>query len=207
MSKLGQRLDAHFVACAAAAGASVAAVGVAEAQIIHSGPVNIVIPDNLDGIYMNIVTGATGSTGGSVSGWDINPYSATGPGTHFNLWGPTTTTWAELGGLFNLPFGTMIDPLSTFSRPGGGTNLAGQMNLNSDSNLLGFRFTHEGNGNQIHFGWIRMEFGAGVGTRAIVEYAYESTAGRGIGAGVVPTPGTVALLALGAAGLGGRRRK
>ncbi|MBU6412389.1 MAG: PEP-CTERM sorting domain-containing protein [Planctomycetes bacterium] len=43
--------------------------------------------------------------------------------------------------------------------------------------------------------------------RAIIEYAYESEAGVGIMAGVVPAPSTAALLALGAAGMAGRRRK
>jgi hypothetical protein len=210
MSNLAKRLDAHFVACAAAAGA--AAFGVAqnaEAAIVHSGPVNIVIPDNIDGIYMNVVTGATGTTSG-VAGWDINPYSATAG--NFNLWGPTVNTWFSAGGVvagpYNLAAGTAIGgPATAFFRPGGGTNVGLQLNLNSSNNLLGFRFVNEANANQIHHGWIRLQVGADAGTRAIVEYAYEDVADAPINAGAIPAPGSLALLALGAVGVAGRRRK
>lgn len=206
MSTLKSRLNKHF-AVAAVAAAGAAAVGVtqnADADIVYSGAVNIPIPNNIDGVYMNIVTGATGSSGGGVAGWDINPYTA-GVGT-FNLWGPTANTWFAVGGNFNLAEGTMIDgPASAFFRPGGATNLAPQMNLNSSDNLLGFRFVNEANGNQVHYGWIRIQFGATAGDRAIVEYAYEDIAGVGIAAGVIPAPGALALLGL--AGLVGTRRR
>jgi uncharacterized protein (TIGR03382 family) len=41
--------------------------------------------------------------------------------------------------------------------------------------------------------------------RAVVEFAYESQAGVGIAAGVIPAPGAIALLGL--AGLAGSRRR
>jgi hypothetical protein len=41
--------------------------------------------------------------------------------------------------------------------------------------------------------------------RSVVEYAFESTAGAAIAAGVVPAPGALALLGL--AGLAGSRRR
>ena len=128
----------------------------------------------------------------------------------FNLWGATTTTWFSTGtitGPYNLAANTAIGGPSTgFFRPGGGTNVGLEMNLNSSSNLLGFMFTHEGTA-AVHFGWMRFAFGATAGDRTIVEYAYEDAAGVGIPAGAVPTPGSAALLALGAAGLAGRRRR
>ena len=210
MSSLVKRLDAHFVACAAAAGAAVvAATPSAEAGIVHSGPVNIVIPDNIDGIYMNIVTGANNPVAASVPGWDINPYSASA-GT-FNLWSADTSTWLStsgvIGGPYKLANGTSIGPAGTYFRPGGGTNVGLEMTLNSNQNLLGFKFVNEGNGGATHFGWLRLQFGATAGTRSIVEYAYENVANTAIPAGAVPAPGSLALLALGAAGLAGRRRK
>lgn len=72
---LKQRLERHFVACAGVA--AVASVGVApdaHASIVYSGLVNIVIPNDSGGVYLNIVTGLTGSTRGGTPGWDINPY-------------------------------------------------------------------------------------------------------------------------------------
>jgi hypothetical protein len=215
MSKLAKRLDAHFVACAAAAGAAAVGVQSAEAGIVHSGPVNIVIPDTIDGVYMNVVTGAVTTTSPGPSGWDINPYSASAAGTSFNLWGPSVNTWfsttgnVPAGSGFILPAGTPISgAAAAFFRPGGvaapGTS---GLTFNSSNNLLGFRFVNEANANLVHFGWVRIAFGATIGDRAIVEYAYENVADTAINAGAVPAPGSLALLALGALGVAGRRRK
>lgn len=202
MANLSKRLEAHFVACAAAA-ACVGAVSTANAAITYSGPVNIVIPDNIDGIYMNVVTAATGTSGGGVSGWDINPYTASAG--WFNLWGPTTTTWANVADNYNLPFGTPINAGSSYNRPGGAANTGLQFNLNSTNNYVGFQFANEANGGATHYGWAQLSFGATYGERSIIGYAYEGTAGTGVGAGVVPAPASMALLALG--GLAGARRR
>lgn len=211
MSMLAKRLDAHFVACAAAVGAA-GMTQVADASIVHSGLVNIAIPDNIDGIYMNVVSGATGTTG-SVTGWDINPYTAGAAGSGLNLWSANTNTWfsttanTPAGSGFILPAGTPISgAAAAFFRPGGAAVVAG-VTLNSSDNLLGFRFANEANGGLFHFGWMRLQFGADGGTRSIVEYAYEDVAETAINAGAVPAPGSLALLALGAVGVAGRRRK
>lgn len=209
MISIARRLNKHFAACAAAAAGAAVMGTAAEAALVHSGPVNIVIPDNLDGLYMNVVTGQTfPPTGGpGFAGYDINPYSALAGG--FYLWGPTANTWYNAGGTqYFLAQGTVIGGAAAlFGRPGGGTNfvLNGQATLNSDQNLLGFRFVNEANGNQIHHGWIRVQFGANGSDRAIVEYGYEDVAGASIEAGVVPAPGAMALLGL--AGLAGTRRR
>lgn len=205
MTSIASRLNKHFLACAAA-GAAVAVTNVAEAALVHSGPVNIVIPDNIDGLYMNVVTGQTSPPAlPGFAGYDINPYST--PNGQFNLWGPTANTWFNNGGtVYNLAQGTMIGGASTlFGRPGA-TSVLGQMNLNSSNNLLGFRFVNEANGNQIHHGWIRVQFGSAGGIRSIVEYGYESVAGASIAAGVVPAPGALALLGLAGLATGRRRR-
>ena len=204
MSKLSNRLEVHFAACAAAvAGAS--AINVAEASIVYSGPVSIAVPNNIDGVYLNVVTGATGTSGLGTPGWDINPYSATAG--NFNLWGPTATTWFNVLGQYRVEEGTVIGPGGTYGRPGGGTNVGLQVNLNSTNNFFGFQFANEANANQIHYGWVQFEFGANAGIRSIIGYAYEDVAGASIAAGAIPTPGAAALLAMGAVGLGGRRRR
>lgn len=208
MSKLAKRLDAHFVAVAAAGVAGVATVNTADAAIVHSGLVNIAIPDNIDGVYLNVVTGASGAA--APAGWDINPYSALAG--QFNLWGATANTWFSTGGVIGGPYklaaGTPIfGPAAAFFRPGGGTNVGTEMTLNSSDNLLGFRFANEANAGANHFGWVRISFGATTGQRSIVEYAYEDVAESTILAGAIPAPGSLALLALGALGLAGRRRK
>lgn len=177
----------------------------AMAAVVDSGPINIVIPDTADGLYLNVVTGASGPT--SVAGWDVNPYSAT-PGSSFNLWGPTTNTWfnpqAIVTGNYNLPTGTAIQgAAAAFFRPGGANNLASQFTLNSDQNFLGFRFVNEANANQVHFGYLQVQFGANVATRSIIRIFYEDVAGTPItvASGVVNTAPTLTYSPATAAGV------
>jgi len=202
---LSKKLD-RYVAALAVAGVGVAAQS-ASAAIVYVPSANINIPSTTAGIYLNVVTGVFNTSPASVPGWDVNPWASTGLG----LFNPT----APAGGVYvattpggstavNLAPNTLIGPGSTF-----GSNLSSnnaQWNLNSSNNLVGFRFQNEANGNQIHYGWMRISLAgtAGGQPRAIVEYAYESTAGVGIGAGV-PTPGAASLLGL--AGLAAMRRR
>lgn len=196
MPSLRDRLNRHFATAAIAGAATAAPLATANAAIVYSGPVNIVIPDSLDGIYLDVVTGASSSTT-SFPGWDINPFSGV-PG-ELNLWGPTANTWLSLGnstGPYILPPGTPISgPLGDFFRPGVINPISAELTLNSSDNLLGFRFLNELT-NDIHFGWIRLEIGDDAGVRSIVEYAYEDQPGVAIGAGVIPEPATLTLVAL-----------
>ncbi len=153
-------------------------------EFFNSGPVSIPIPDTSGGIYFNVVTGTLAST--AVAGWDVNLY--TGTPTQFNLWGPTSQTWLSLSGTvagpYNLPANTQIGgPPGAFFRPGGAHNIAPQVNLNSSNNLLGFRFVNEANAGQVHFGWLRLAFGASASDRTIVGYGYDRRAGVGVLAG------------------------
>jgi hypothetical protein len=206
MSSLLKRLDKHF---AAAAVAGVAAVGAsANAAIVWSGIVNINVPSTTSGVYLNVVTGQTG-TSSSLSGWDLNPWSSTA----LNFFNSTTsgqTVRTDMVGsgtvANNLAQGTLISGASTFTNNTGTQTTTG-LNLNSSNNLFGFKFWHEGAG-AYRYGWVRISLGtsAGAQPRSIVEYAYEDT-GAGLEAGVVPGPAGLAALALGAAGLRSRRRK
>lgn len=206
MSNLVKRLDAHFVACAAAAGAAmVGAAQQAEAGIVWSGAVNLPIALTTNGLYLNVVTGAINepgnTSGSSVPGWDLNPYGSTSL-IMFNAAAPANPTYV----MGNIAPGTLVDGASVY---GSGTVTNGApYNLNSSDNLFGFRFVNEAAGGQVQYGWFRVALGASTSTadRKVVEYAYENT-GQGINAGAVPAPGSLALLALGAAGLAGRRRR
>jgi hypothetical protein len=80
----------------------------------------------------------------------------------------------------------------------------------SENGLAGVRFTI---GGQDHFGWIRIHVGEQddvPNAITALDWAYESEPGVGIQAGstqAVPEPGTLALLATGAAGLLAWRRR
>ncbi len=211
---LKSRLDKHFVACSAAAAAA-AVGGVAqqsEAAVVYSGVVNINIPSTTAGVYLNVVTGVNGPAPAGVPGWDLNPWSSSTL-SYFNPSAPAGGVYVRGGGatgtnVGNLAANTMIDAGSNWGSGSAATTGSLPHILNSADNLIGFRFQNEANGNQTHYGWMRISLSGTLSAqpRAIVEYAYEDQAGVGIGAGV-PTPGTATLLALGAAGLAGRRRK
>lgn len=209
--QLKNRLDAHFASAAAvvAGAAMLGAAHQADAAIVWSGIRNINIPSNVDGVYLNVITGQFGATGGAVSGWDVNPYGASNMSFFANTGGGYMRAFGSSTTLVdNLAFLTVIGASQTFGSGTGGVETTGatSMNLNSSENLIGFRFVNEATG-ATHYGWMRIQF---TGTsfsqpRAIVEYAFEDTAGASIQAGVIPAPGVLALL--GAAGLIARRRR
>lgn len=210
------RLDRHLVACSAvaAAGASVGVVQNTEAAIVYSGVVNLAGARNVNGIYLNVINGArndlAGATGGSsVPGYDINVYGSTNTMSFFTDGGAGATTQRGYLGnattAFNLALNAPIDGTGVYST---GVTTAGNTNFAPGSTgLAGFRFLRESD-STVHFGWFHISYPAsGTAPYVIVDYAYDDVAGAAIPAGAIPAPGSVALLALGAMGLTGRRRK
>ena len=204
------RLESYALAATAVTASLVTS---ANAAVVSSGPVNIVVPANIDGVYLNVLTGVSGGGGSAVAGWDINPYS--GATLSFNTPAPTDTggvvrlgsattgntnvanlaAGVLVGNLPGMWFSTSVSSASTTS-PTGRPFL-----LNSSNNFVGFRFLNEAT-NSIHYGYLRLQIGAALTNRTIIEYGYESVAGASI---LVPAPGAVALL--GVAGLAGTRRR
>jgi MYXO-CTERM domain-containing protein len=217
MSNMAKRLDVHFAALAAVG--AVGAMGAAqqaEAAVVWSGIVNLNITSSTNGLYLNVTNGANnqpGSTGGStVPGWDVNPYSSTSL-IYFNPTTPTGGVYVIGGGTgtapANLVPGTLISAASAFGSGTAPTTGTLPHVLNSDQNLIGFRFQDESDGNAIKYGWFRVSLSTSLSAqpRTLVEYAYESTAGVGIAAGVPAPSAGMGALALGAVGLLRRRRK
>ena len=199
---LSNRLVKHFGAAAAAA----VVVGSANAAIVAWENCNLVIPANIDGLYINVETRATGTAGSATPGWDINPYSATSL-TWFNATGtgmmryPGVTT----GSAGNLADGMAVSAAGSFGS--GAVTVgaaAGNWVLNS-VNKFGFRFTAADGGTK--YGWGTFLIGAAINgaDRTITNLYYESDTGVAINVGAVPAPGALALLGL--AGLAGRRRR
>lgn len=204
-----KRVDARLAACAAAAGASLAVAPSAHAAIVYSGAVNINIPVTIEGVYLNVVTGASGSNAASVVGWDVNPWSS--DSLRFFSSPSVGSTYVGLSNnVFNLAAGTLINSGSGFT--GVTQSVLSTPSFNSSNNFVGFQFQNEAAGNQTQYGWLQISLGATLTSpRAIVGYAYEDT-GAGINAGAtgrtnsVPDEGnTVTLLALTALGAVGVR--
>ena len=194
------RLAAHF---AVAAVATVVA-GAAQAAIVH-WDANLVIPNNIDGQYINVETRVYGSAAGLAAGWDLNPY---GTSTTAMSWfaaaapsgcvmglgqGGTTSAVASLSA------GTLVSSASTFGNTASSVTAGGWV-LNSN-NYFGFRFL--GADALTHYGWGIFSIGATMGVRTLVSVEFETTAGASVT--VAPAPGAIALLGL--AGLAGRRRR
>ncbi|MEY3142754.1 MAG: hypothetical protein RLY21_1247 [Planctomycetota bacterium] len=196
---LSNRLVKHFGAAAAAA----VVVGSANAAIVAWENCNLVIPNNIDGLYINVETRATGSAGGVVAGWDINPYSATSL-TWFNAVGTGMMRFpgATTGSAGNLAVGTVVGAAGSF---GSGAvvvgSAPGNWQLNS-VNRFGFRFVAGDGGTK--YGWGTFQIGSSISgaDRTITNLYFEDS---GAAITVVPAPGAMALVGL--AGLAARRRR
>ena len=200
---ISNRLEKHFAVCAAAV-ATVACVGTANAALV-TWNANLVIPNNIDGQYINVETQTAGSAAGNVAGWDLNPY---GTSTTAMSWfaaaapsgcvmglgqGGTTTAVASLSA------GTLVSSASTFGNTASSVT-AGGWKLNQ-ANYFGFRFLGADIGT--HYGWGQFTIGATMGVRTLNFVTFETTAGASVT--VAPAPGALALLGL--AGLATRRRR
>ena len=206
-------LDARFASSAfiAVGAALCGAEQRADAYIVWSGIININIPSTTDGVFLNVITGQVGSSGPSTTGWDVNPYS--GGGLQFfaaSGGGYVSGLGTDSSLVDNLAFNTLIGAGQTFSTGVASIESSGstRFHFSSSQNLVGFQFINEATGNT-HYGWMRLQLwsGPGLQPRAIVEYAYETEAGVGINAGLIPAPGAIALLGVaGLCGTGRRRR-
>jgi len=162
---------------------ALAVAGVANGDVQYTA-VNWTVPNNIDGLYINVETLATGSAGSAVAGWDINPYSATAL-NWFNATGtgmlryPGVTT----GSAGNLAPGTLVGASGSY---GSGAVVvgaaAGNWQLNN-LNRFGFRFIAADG--QTHYGWGTFQIGASISgaDRKITEIAWETAPGVAIAVG------------------------
>ena len=197
--RISNRFEKHIVAAA-----TVAMTAAAANAALVTWNANLLIPNNIDGQYINVETQTAGSAAGNVAGWDLNPY---GTSTTAMSWfaaaapsgcvtglgqGGTTIAVASLSG------GTLVSSASTFGNTASSVTAGGWM-LNS-ANYFGFRFLGADAGT--HYGWGIMTVGATMGVRTLTSVTFETTAGASV---TVPAPGALALLGL--AGFASRRRR
>lgn len=174
------------------------------AAIVTSPISNLPMPATAAGVYVNVVTGATGTSGEAVSGWDLNPYNtANGLGIYWAPQGSAPVRNAGVGDTTTGPLtamtpGATIGPANTFTSA---IQAASSFRPTGDR-FMGFRFFNEATG-AINYGYARITTTGPNGfPGTIVSVVYEN-AGTPI---TIPTgggtlPSAAAIPALGAPGL------
>ena len=181
--------------------------GTARAVVVHVdwSAAPLVVPDTLDGIYLNFVTGTTSPTPVTPAIWDFNPYNV-GPGRGLSFFAPSLVsgqgTLVSGQTALSLVGGETIGPAGIY-QPGQALGTNFQI---TGINFVGLRFQNEMTG-QLNYGWARLNSTATSGfPLSILGYAYENT-GAAIVAGAVPEPAGTGLLVLSGAWLAARRRR
>lgn len=200
--KHSKRLQSHWTAISAAASALAhfATTSSADGAYIFSGQANIPIPANIDGVYLNVVTWWTGTSGAATPGWDINPFLFSGQGAIFTDTGGGLVSTSASGGVYNVPQASVVGPASIYD-----TGIAtGTPDSLLNPLTVGFRFINEVAGNQVQYGWMTLRLPQVDAPGVVYDWCYEDS-GLPIVVGFVPSPGVCSLLAMGAAGLALRR--
>ena len=198
--RISNRFEKHIVAAA-----TVAMTAAAANAALVTWNANLLIPNNIDGQYINVETQTAASAAGLVAGWDLNPYgTSTTAMSWFAAAAPSgCVTGLGQGGtsiaVASLSGGTLVSSASTFGNTASSVTAGGWM-LNS-ANYFGFRFLGADAGT--HYGWGIMTVGATMGVRTLTSVTFETTAGASVT--VAPAPGALALLGL--AGFAARRRR
>jgi len=207
-----KRLTSRAAVVLEAAALCLGSTSAMAAVVCSSAPVSV--PANIDGVYLNVVTGATGTSGSGVSGWDINLYQ-TGASALYFFW-PTTPA-SSFGGVAtgtvydSLTAGATVSSAQTYSVASGGGGPTNYVNWQTTTaqtgRYLGVRFYNEAT-SAINYGWLQMDTGAASGFPATInQFCYENTGAAittGAGADAAPTltynPSSAVTFPSGAAG-------
>lgn len=200
---LGKRA-LQLVLCATVASAALTAQ-TAYADVVtvdFSGSPFSTVPFNLDGFYLNVVTGATGTSGAGTAGWDLNPYfvGTTAPPAGFRFFTPTGGGTVGASGIASaLVAGSTVGPASTF--------ITGVVNANSvGTNIFGFRFINEATATT-NYGYLVVAQSVSppvAGAVQVLSFSYDNT---GAAITVVPEPSTWLMMLGGLAAVGLMRRR
>ena len=186
-----------------------------QAAVVYSGVRNVAIPLALpagqEGAYVRLSDGVTATSYPGDTLWNtqpwLNPFFGGVDIANSPLLRPVITGTDQI---VNLALGTVINGTSNFvaGESGSSTHVGGaanQFHIGTDG-ILGFVFETSVGGPD-YYGWLRLDVNnAGPGT--IVDWAYESTAGVPVLAGLVsvPEPAT-AVIGVALLGVGMLRRR
>lgn len=177
----------------------------APAAIIYSGLQDVSLPNDPEGVYLNVFTGNVSSSvpGNWSSAPVINPFfGGTAIGTSPLLL-PVITGADQI---LNLAYGTLVGLSSTFAAGESGSSThvgpaANQFQLGVEG-YLGYQFQSTVGG-QVYYGFMRITIDNDGSGATIHDWSYDDT-----GAPIaVPEPGRACLMALGVLALMHRRRR
>jgi len=205
-------LDSSAVAtrlglCAAAIAGMAAAPSVQADVITVTPSTPISIPANIDGVYINLLNSASGSSGSSAPGWDVNIYLTNSVLTFF--WpSPSASAGgvasATTGGTYtDLAAGATVSSASIFSLSSGGGGAGSTISFQTaGTHILGIRFLNEVTA-VANYGYLTLQTGASAGFPAtITSWSYDNTGAAITVASPVPEPASGVMLSLGALALG-----
>jgi hypothetical protein len=152
-----------------------------QAAVVCSPEMNLDVPETTEGLYVNFVTGVSGTSEGAVPGFDLDPYAAAGTDPSGQLkfyWGSASTSGAGVvssGDTYVvLAPGAVIGPDAVFSRAAfTGDTTAWQAGT---TGYLGMRFRDEAASGLIVYGWLALSTTAPLGFPATLQgWCYEDS--------------------------------
>lgn len=176
----------RFSRCAVLASLAVAAMTVGSTQAfaaILCANTPIDIPANINGVYVNFVTGVSNTS--AVAGWDFSAYAASGNFRFFSSSSANNTTrYVGTGTVVDLlAAGTMIDATSILAASG--VVQPGVFQAGVTNGYVGVAFNNEGAA-ATNYGWASVTTTGPSGFPATInEYCYQDD-GTGIMAGTTP---------------------
>lgn len=153
-------------------------------------PQPIAIPNTIDGLYIDFVTGAMGTAGRDVPGWDFNPFNYSSSSTNYALAFFVPDPPSSLVGILatGTPGNTAVAQDLWLGATVGPNPVTGFYNraITRGTNFqtagvryLGMRFLNEATG-IINYAWVQISSGSGTGANAgfpasIINYCYENS--------------------------------
>lgn len=182
-----KKFASPLAAVVAASALSLAASSAMAAVVCNN--TGFAIPQNADGIYVNLVTGTTGTSSSAVEGFDLNLYGSVRlqayPGadsSENNALVGTVVAGANNDLYTVLSAGEPIGPSSSFTPESGAMT---NFNAGVSGGYLGIRFDNENTG-VANYGWLRLTTTAPNGYPAnVTAYCYDDT-GAALNAGTTP---------------------